>query len=173
MTALRRYFPASAALPRCFPVWPDQLRSPPFALSDKTNPAFFFSLEFQSPEDTKILLAFNIFNNLLFIRYFCKCIPQIVPLRLPFPICTYLTSFVLQSIDALKAGFPLLTLPQSPNELLRSIYPSRQPSPPFTFSCSQAHKSYMSLIQCRFSLRRFFFKTCLPFSLLFTSFFLL
>lgn len=71
---------------------------------------FFFPLEFKSLEDTKILLAFNIFNNLLFIWYFCKCVPQIVPLRLPFPICTYPTSFVLRPIDALEAGLPLLTL---------------------------------------------------------------
>lgn len=62
--------------PGCFPVsseeeliQPDHLHSPPFTFSDQTNLAFFFffSLEFKSLADTKILLAFNIFNNLLFI----------------------------------------------------------------------------------------------------------
>ena len=148
-------------LPSLHPLGPDQ---PVFF--------FFFPLEFKSLADTKILLAFNIFNNLLFIWYFGKCIPQIMPLHLQFPICTYLTWFILQSIDALKAGFPLLTLLYSPNELLCFIYSRRQLSPPFTFSCLQAYKSYVSLIQCWFSLR-WFFLTCLPFSLLLTSFFLL
>ena len=108
-------------LPSLHPLGPDQ---PVF---------FFFSLEFKSLADTKILLAFNIFNNLLFIWYFGKCIPQIMPLHLPFPICTYLTWFILQSIDALKAGFPLLTLLYSPNELLCFIYSRRQLSPPLHF----------------------------------------
>lgn len=114
------------------------------------RPSTFFPLEFKSLADTKILLAFNIFNNLLFIRYFCKCVPQIGPLHLQFPICTYLTWFLLPPIDAVRPGF-LLTLLYSPNELPCFIYSRRQLSPPFTFSCSQAYKSYVSLIQCWFS----------------------
>lgn len=59
--------------PECFPVsseeglsQPDSLHALPFTPSGQTRLAFS-SLEFKSLADMKILLAFNIFNNLLFI----------------------------------------------------------------------------------------------------------